>query len=79
MSRFDYIRYDIDAQNVQNQLKEKFEDLEALVQSSLENGREKSLVMTKLEEAYMWVGKSIRNMQINRLGPQPDVSERSSR
>lgn len=37
--------------------------LEDFTEKSLSSGRPKSLVMTKLEEAYMWVGKSIRDEQ----------------
>lgn len=61
--RFSYIKYDQQSMEQQGVLKAKFEELEALV-NDLEDGRAKSLVLTKLEEAYMWTGKSIRDSQI---------------
>jgi hypothetical protein len=62
--RFDYVRYDAEAQKTQAEFKAAFEKLEALTDSGLKNGRAKSLALTKLEEAYMWVGKAIRDEQV---------------
>lgn len=75
--RFDYIKYDERATNTQRSFKAIFQDLEAAL-TMLPEGRAKSLVLTKLEEAYMWVGKAIRDEQVSRLGPQPDLPERSA-
>lgn len=63
--RFDYIAFDEGAQNVQALFKEKFEDLEMLCET-LQEGRAKSLIMTKLEEAYMWIGRAIHDEQVTR-------------
>ena len=65
MSRFDYVRYDEESQSLQNEFKGKFEELESLAKV-LKPGRASALVFTKLEEAYMWVGKAIRDEQIVR-------------
>ena len=62
---FDYVKYSEDSAETQKVFKLAFENLESIVQSRLLNERAKSLVMTKLEEAYMWVGKSIRDSQEN--------------
>lgn len=51
---------------IQELFKEKFEDLDKLVSENLTNGRAKALAVTKLEEAYMWVGKAIRDEQVSR-------------
>lgn len=75
--RFSYVQYDRKATEDQAKLKEKFEELEALVHP-LEEGRAKSLVLTKLEEAYMWSGKSIRDSQIKRNGPAPEQPGRNN-
>ena len=77
MGRFDYVKYDEKAVSLQGVIKEHFESLELRV-SDLADGRAKSLVLTKLEEAYMWVGKSIRDSQITRGGSAVDVPERSN-
>ena len=63
--RFSYVSYDEIAQEKQQRIKKLFEVLEAEI-DELEHGRAKALVMTKLEEAYMWAGKSIRDSQISR-------------
>lgn len=65
MSDFDYVKYDGEAHRIQLQLKSMFQILKAEV-DQLAPGRAKSIVYTKLEEAYMWVGKAIRDEQIDR-------------
>lgn len=74
--RFDYVKYDEEASKKQQAIKEKFQEIENLVEVSLLNGRAKSLVMTHLEEAYMWTGKAIRDEQIER---DPSVCDCPSR
>ena len=71
MNRFDYVAYDDQAQFEQRLFKDAFTSLEELVEDKLQNGRAKALVLTALEEAYMWAGKSIRDKQIARLTPVP--------
>lgn len=68
MSRFDYVKYDDLAINDQGCIKNLFEGTEELIRFRLQEGRAKSLALTKLEEAYMWVGKAIRDDQIARNG-----------
>lgn len=67
-SRFDYVEYDNKAVKDQMMIKTLIGQLEDEVNTRLECGRSKALVMTKLEEAYMWIGKGIRNDQIARNG-----------
>ncbi len=67
MSRFDYVAYDEHAGKTQGQFKAAFQHLDTMVET-LSQGRAKSLVITKLEEAYMWIGKAIRDDQIARNG-----------
>ena len=57
--RFDYVRYDESSKNLQAQFKASFEVVERDFQF-LNDSRAKALALTKLEEAYMWVGKAIR-------------------
>lgn len=63
MSRFDYVKYNDVAVKLSEEFKKKFVALEEDL-GALEDGRAKSLVLTSLEEAYMWVGKAIRDQQI---------------
>ncbi len=64
-SRFDYVRYDGKSQGLQDSCKRHMHVLELFL-NNLPNSREKSLALTKLEEAYMWVDKAIRDDQISR-------------
>lgn len=76
MSRFDYIRYDEISTKQSEFFKAAFESIEKEVMMSLSDGRAKSLALTNLEEAYMWLGKAIRDEQIARAGDQNHVPER---
>jgi hypothetical protein len=65
MSRFDYVQYDDVGKAKQADAKDLFTEVETAI-NTLADGRSKSLALTKLEEAYMWVGKAIRDEQIVR-------------
>lgn len=67
MSRFDYVKYDDIANEQQIAFKKKAQELEALI-DQLVGGRARSLAFTSLEETYMWIGKAIRDEQIDRGG-----------
>jgi hypothetical protein len=62
MSRFDYVQLDLES--IQKTAKAKLAalDMEAVI-NTLPNGREKLIAMTKIEECFCWVEKSIRNEQ----------------
>jgi hypothetical protein len=60
---FSYVRYNEPSAALQAEFKVAFESLERMA-LSLPAGRARALVMTKLEEAYMWVGKAIRDQQV---------------
>lgn len=77
MNRFDYVQYDETATSQQVVFKQAFMNIEMLAQDALINGRAKSLVLTKLEEAYMWVGKAIRDDQVGRGSAAPLQEQRS--
>lgn len=64
--RFDYVKYDEKATEAQAIFKTEFEKLESLTDGLVGEGRAKALVFTKLEEAYMWIGKAIRDDQVKR-------------
>lgn len=66
-NRFDYVAYDSIAQGSQAGFKKMFMELETHVGTfSPAAGRAKALALTALEEAYMWIGKAIRDEQISR-------------
>jgi len=75
--RFSYVRYDDKATTDQKLFKDLFEELEKQVELLLAGGRAKKLVYTKLEEAYMWVGKAIRDDQIARTGLIDEAESRT--
>ena len=74
--RFSYVKYDDKSIEIQEAFKKKFEELEALANENLHDGRAKSLFITALEEAYMWTGKAIRDQQIARDSQKEHVAER---
>jgi hypothetical protein len=76
MSRFDYVRYDSEAQVLQSIAKELVTTLEGFI-DKLGKGRPNALAMTKLEECYMWIGKAIRDRQIYLNGPAQSQEERT--
>lgn len=81
-SRFDYTKYDDKANMQQAEFKREVTHLEQLIESNLKSPRAKSLAITKLEECYMWIGKAVRDDQIERNGsaePQEDRSGPSFR
>lgn len=68
MNRFDFLKFDETAEANHAQIKAAFQDLEKVLSSKLAGSRAQSLIMTHLEEAFMWVGKAIRDDQLARLG-----------
>lgn len=77
-SRFDYVQYDAEAAKKQQKIKDAFKLVEAEVILSLRDCRATSLALTRLEEAYMWAGKAIRDEQIERGGPAADEPHRTN-
>lgn len=66
-SRFDYVAYDAEATSLQAEVKAQMQVVEALA-AKVKPGRAQALILTKLEETYMWFGKAIRDDQIKRNG-----------
>lgn len=78
MSRLDYVKYDTAAVAAQAQFKDAFEAVISLVQSHPAGGSEQAqFALVRLEEAYMWVGKMIRDDQVVRNGSATPQEERT--
>lgn len=75
--RFSYVKYDEQSMQAQETFKKLFEAVEHFAET-LDNGRAKALVLTHLEEAYMWTGKAIRDQQIARGVQAEHVPGRSN-
>lgn len=75
--RFSYVKYDEASTEKQETFKHLFEDVEEFATANLPDSRAKSLLMTALEEAYMWTGKAIRDEQMERESKAEHVPERS--
>lgn len=67
-SRFDYIKYDELTAAEQAAFKNDVTFLEDRIEACLPSRRAKSLALTKLEECYMWIGKGLRDRQIEQNG-----------
>jgi hypothetical protein len=68
--RFDYVKFDDMSVRDQAEAKKACEDLEKVIEMILPHaGRAKANALTRLEEVYMWIGKAVRDDQIERGGP----------
>jgi len=65
MSQYDYIQYDETSTARQKLFKTIFENLSRSI-DELGMMRSTAHAQAKLEEAYMWIGKAIRDEQIKR-------------
>lgn len=64
MSRFDYIAFDDQKRAELAAFKCDVEFLEGRIEASLKSPRAKALALTKLEECFMWIGKALRDDQV---------------
>ena len=64
----DYVPFDEKAKSLQDSIKSQILCIDAMMRGSLKDSREKSLAITKLEEAFMWIGKAIKVDQEARNG-----------
>ena len=74
---FDYVKYDEQAQQEQDNAKVVCTELETQI-AKLGPGRAQALARTKLEECYMWIGKAIRDNQVMRNGGAELMEERKN-
>ena len=63
-NRFDYVAYDHQAVENQKIAKYLVSELESFICTKFPAGRAPSIALTKLEEVYMWIGKAIRDEQV---------------
>lgn len=73
-----YVKFDKTSTKKCELIKKVFEMSINVVDKNINNSREKSLAITKLEESFMWVGKAVRDEQIIRNGKQEHLPERSN-
>lgn len=66
MGKFDSIQFDNHSQAVSETIKQRYKPLFDLIETSLQPSRERSLVLTKLEESFMWVNKALKEEQLKR-------------
>lgn len=67
MGAFDSVSYNDKSLKIQQDVKFAFENVEDVIERNFkEHSREVSLALTKIEEAYMWLGKDIKRQQLVR-------------
>ena len=76
--RFTYVKYDDKSVELQETFKHFFEDIEEFAVANLPDSKARSFILARLEEAYMWTGKAIRDEQIARASKAEHVPERSA-
>lgn len=64
MNTFKHIVYNEKSINTQNRFKNAVEMLFVDIDTSLKSPRAKALALTNLEQCFMWIGKAIRDDQI---------------
>jgi hypothetical protein len=74
-SRFDYVKYDEKSISTQELAKRDCQFVEQVI-NMIECPKSKAYALKALEEAYMWIGKGIRNDQIKRSGEAELQEER---
>ena len=65
-SRFDYIAYDEKSQKIQADFKADVISLESMINGRIKCPVSRHEAIKNLELVYMWIGKGIRNDQIQR-------------
>jgi uncharacterized protein YpiB (UPF0302 family) len=60
-----YIKYDAHSMEKSIAIQDALMEVEALVMR-LPDSKPRALAVTKLEEAFMWIGKAIRDEQVER-------------
>jgi hypothetical protein len=66
MNRFDYVKYDETSGKKQEAFKRMMMMVEDSVEKNVMDSGHKVRIFEKLEEAYMWIGKAIRDEQVSR-------------
>ncbi len=64
MARFDSVQFDDIRKRELQVIKEAFERIDHLVDTHLKSSREKAIAYTKLEEAFMWINKALKQDQL---------------
>ena len=65
VSRLNFVKYDAESLRKNEELKYAVQNVERYL-LNLPECRERSLAMTAMEEMFMWIGKTIRNDQLER-------------
>lgn len=65
VSRLNFVKYDSESLRKNEELKYAVQNVERHL-LELPECRERSLAMTAMEEMFMWIGKTIRNDQLER-------------
>jgi hypothetical protein len=66
IGRFDYVEFDDIAAVKQLRMRMTFEELVQSIERSLPDGRARALAITKIEEAFGWLSRAIRDEQLDR-------------
>lgn len=74
--RFSYVKYDSEISAKSEMFKVLCEQLDQAMVDNLPHGRERNLAHTYLEQVFMWIGKSLRDMQIEKDGQVNHVAAR---
>lgn len=74
-TRLNYVAWDQTSKILQELAKKLFQEMEYFIDTTFENSREKSLTITKLEETWMWLGKTIKIEQEKRNSSKEEIED----
>lgn len=74
--RFSYVKYDTETSAKSEMFKGLCEQLDQAMVENLPHGRERNLAHTNLEQVFMWIGKALRDQQIEKDGAVNHVPSR---
>lgn len=67
MGMFDSVVYNDKSLKIQQDVLFAFENVEDVIERNFKEGsHERDMALTKIEEAYMWLGKDIKRQQLVR-------------
>jgi hypothetical protein len=78
-ARFDYVKFDDVSTKLMIEFKVSMSDVERKINNDLASPRHKALALTAfLEEVYCWIGKALRDDQVERVGKVELQEERNN-
>lgn len=77
MSRFDHVKFNESTQSASEEFKQRYVSIEVLL-DRLPPMKGKAFALQRLEESFMWVGKALRDIQLEIEAKEKQNAEKNS-